>query len=76
VGQPEVGFGAIPGAGGTQLLLRINGKGAGIYFLITSENISAQGVHRLCLVDQVVPDDKLMATSLTIAQVIGQKGPL
>jgi len=51
-------LGAIPGGGGTQLLPRLIGKGTGFYYLLNSENISAQGARRLRLVDKVVPADK------------------
>lgn len=74
MGQPEVGLGGIPGAGGTQLLPRLIGTGAALYYLLTGENISAQEACRLGLVDKVVPADKLMVTVLAIAKVIGQKG--
>jgi len=76
LGQPEVGLGAIPGAGGTQLLPRFIGTGAALYYLLTGENIPCQEAHRLGLVDKIVPSDKLMVTSLAIAKVIGQKGPV
>ena len=76
MGQPEVGLGGIPGAGGTQLLPRLIGMGAALYYLLTGENISAQEAYRLGLVDKVVPPDKLMVTALAIAKVIGQKGPI
>ncbi len=76
MGQPEVGLGGIPGAGGTQLLPRLIGTGAGLYYLLTGENISAQEAYRLGLVDKVVSADKLMVTSLAIAKVIVRKGPI
>ena len=76
MGQPEVGLGGIPGGGGTQLLPRLIGKGATLYYLLTGENIPAQEAYRLGLVDKIVPADKLMVTALAIAKVIGQKGPI
>lgn len=76
MGQPEVGLGGIPGAGGTQLLPRLIGTGAALYYLLTGENISAQEAYRLGLVDKIVTADKLMVTALAIAKVIGQKGPI
>jgi len=76
LGQPEVGLGAIPGAGGTQLLPRLIGKGAALYYLLTGETIPVQEAYRLGLVDKVVPADKLMVTSIAIAKVIGRKGPI
>jgi enoyl-CoA hydratase/carnithine racemase len=76
MGLPEVGLGGIPGAGGTQLLPRLIGKGAALYYMLTAENIPAQEAYRLGLVEKVVPADKLMVTALAIAKVISQKGPI
>jgi len=76
LGQPETMLGAMPGAGGTQLLPRFIGRGAALYYLLTGENIPAQEAYRLGLVDKIVPPDKLMVTALAIAKVIGQKGPI
>ena len=75
-GQPEVGLGVIPGAGGTQRLARLIGKGRGLYYLLTGENIKAEEAHRLGLVNMVVPSEELMRTCLAIARVISQKGPV
>ena len=61
---------------GTQLLPRLIGKGAALYYLLTAENIPAQEAYRLGLVDKIVPADKLMVTALAIAKVIGQQGPI
>ncbi len=76
LGLPEVGLGGLPGAGGTQLLPRLIGTGAALYYLLTGENITAPEAYRLGLVDKLVPADKLMVTALAIAKVIGQKGPV
>ncbi|HDG97896.1 MAG TPA: enoyl-CoA hydratase/isomerase family protein [Desulfobacterales bacterium] len=76
LGQPEVSLGAIPGAGGTQLLPRIIGKGAALYYLLTGENIPAKEAHRLGLIDKLVPADMLMPTAIAVAKVISQKGPI
>lgn len=76
MGQPEIALGAIPGAGGTQLLPRLVGRGIALYYLLTGENINTQEAYRLGLVDKVVPDDKLMINALAIAKVIGQKAPI
>ena len=76
VGQPEDALGDIPGAGGTQLLPRIIGKGAALYYLLTGENIPAQEAYRLGLVDKIVPPDQLMITAMAIAKVISRKAPV
>ncbi len=76
VGLPEVGLGAVPGAGGTQFLPRLIGRGAALYYLLTGENIRAADALRLGLVQKVVPLDELMVTAMAIAKVITQKGSI
>lgn len=76
VGQPENMLGAIPGAGATQVLPRMIGKGAALYYLLTGENIPAKEAYRIGLVDKIVPADELMVTALAIAKVISQKAPV
>ena len=75
-GLPEVSLGAIPGGGGTQLLPRLTGKGAALYYLLTGENIPAPEAYRLGLIDKIVPPDKPMVTAMAIARVITQKAPI
>ncbi len=75
-GLPEISLGAIPGGGGTQLLPRLIGKGAALYYMLTGENISAPEAYRLGLIDKIVPQDKLMVTATAIARVITQKAPI
>jgi enoyl-CoA hydratase/carnithine racemase len=66
----------IPGDGGTQLLPRMIGEGAALYYLLTGENIPAQEAYRLGLVDKIVPPEQLMLTALAIAKVISRKAPV
>jgi len=71
-GQPEVKLGIIPGYGGTQRLPRLVGKGLAMQMVLTGEMISAQEAHRIGLVNEVVPADKLIARAEEIAgKVIG-----
>lgn len=58
-GQPEIKIGIIPGAGGTQRLVRLVGQTKALELLTTGDPISAQEAHRIGLVNQVVPDDQL-----------------
>ena len=66
-GQPEINIGAIPGAGGTQNLPRLIGKGPALYYLLTGENITAQDAYRLGLVPELARPDEVMVTALAIA---------
>jgi enoyl-CoA hydratase len=75
-GQPEINLGLFPGAGGTQRLPRLVGKGMALEMMLTGEPISAQEAYRLGLVNRVVPAAELMATAERLAQQILAKAPL
>jgi enoyl-CoA hydratase len=75
-GQPEINLGLFPGAGGTQRLPRLVGKGIALEMMLTGEAISAQEAHRIGLVNKVVPAAELMATAAQLAQQILSKAPL
>jgi enoyl-CoA hydratase len=75
-GQPEINLGLFPGAGGTQRLPRLVGKGIALEMMLTGEAISAQEAYRVGLVNKVVPAAELMATAEKLAQQILSKAPL
>lgn len=74
-GQPEAGLGVIPGAGGTQRLPRLVGKGQAKQMMMTGELISAGEALRIGLVERVVPDGELQAHVIALARKIATKGP-
>jgi enoyl-CoA hydratase len=76
LGQPEVKLGIIPGYGGTQRLPRLVGTGLAMQILLTGEMITAQEAHRIGLVNEVVPADRLLARAEEIAQKIIGMAPL
>jgi len=76
LGQPEVKLGLIPGYGGTQRLPRLVGSGLAMQILLTGEMISAQEAHRIGLVNEVVPAEKLIARGEEIARKIIANAPL
>ncbi len=57
--QPEVKLGLIPGAGGTQRLQRIVGRGRALELVLTGEIIDAAEAWRIGLVNRVVPAAEL-----------------
>jgi enoyl-CoA hydratase len=75
-GQPEINLGLFPGAGGTQRLPRLVGKGIALEMMLTGEPISAQEAYRVGLVNRVVPAAELMETAEKLAQQILSKAPL
>lgn len=76
VGLPEVGLGIIPGAGGTQRLTRIIGKGKAMDLILTGDIITAEEAERIGLISRAVPQEELIETAKTYARKIGSKGPL
>src|SRR5499425_3272798 len=68
LGQPEVKLGIIPGYGGTQRLPRLVGTGLAMQVLLTGEMVSAQEAHRIGLVNEVLPVEKLMVRAEEIAR--------
>ena len=75
-GQPEVGLGITPGFGGTQRLARLVGPGMAKQMIYTARNIKADEAFRIGLVNQVVPQEELMATVEKIAGGIAMNAPI
>lgn len=76
LGQPEVKLGIMPGAGGTQRLVRAVGKFAAMRWLLTGDPLSASEAHRLGLVTEVVADSEVLTRALEIAARIAAQAPL
>jgi enoyl-CoA hydratase len=76
LGLPEVGLGIIPGAGGTQRLTRIVGKGKVMELILTGDIITAEEAERIGLISKAVPQEELIETAKKYAQKISLKGPL
>ena len=76
LGQPEVKLGIMPGAGGTQRLLRAAGKFAAMRWLLTGDTMSAAEALRIGLVSEVVPDMEVLSYALKLASKIAALPPL
>jgi enoyl-CoA hydratase/carnithine racemase len=75
-GQPEVKLGIMPGAGGTQRLPRLIGKGRALQLILTGEIISVQEAFRIGLVNEVVPLANLIPRAEAILNQINSNAPL
>mmetsp|Transcript_5523 Transcript_5523/g.10512 ORF Transcript_5523/g.10512 Transcript_5523/m.10512 type:complete len:301 (+) Transcript_5523:3633-4535(+) len=76
-GQPEVNLGIIPGAGGTQRLVRCVGKSKAMEMILTGEMIDAHRAERDGLISKVVENrEDLVQEAIRIGHVIGEKGPM
>ncbi|MEX1146955.1 MAG: 3-hydroxyacyl-CoA dehydrogenase NAD-binding domain-containing protein [Sphingomonadales bacterium] len=60
IGLPEVKVGLLPGAGGTQRLVRLMGVQAALPYLLQGRTMSPQEAHGFGVVDAVVPGDTLI----------------
>lgn len=69
-GQPEILLGTIPGAGGTQRLVRAIGKAKAMELVLTGNSMTAVDAERAGLVARVFPKDKLVEESVKIASKI------
>lgn len=71
-GQPEIRVGVMPGAGGTQRLLRTLGKYRAVRLLLTGEQLTAEEAFVAGLVSELTPDGAAMARALELAESIAQ----
>ncbi len=75
-GQPEVSLGLMPGAGGTQRLQRIVGRGRALDLILSGDMIDAAEALRIGLVNRVVPAAELRETIETYAKRLASNSPL
>lgn len=74
--QPEVKLGLMPGAGGTQRLVRAVGKFQAMRIVLTGCMINAPEALAMGMLSEVVPDDQTLPRALELAAQIAALPPL
>jgi len=75
-GQPEVKVGIMPGAGGTQRLLRTIGKYQTARLVMTGEPVGAETAFSMGIVSELCDDGGALATAHAVAKLISRMPPL
>ncbi|GED26108.1 enoyl-CoA hydratase [Brevibacillus agri] len=76
IGLTETSLGIIPGAGGTQRLPRLVGKGIAKELIFTARRVQPDEALSIGLVNRVVPAEQLMGAALEMAAQIANNAPL
>ncbi|MHA2296004.1 MAG: enoyl-CoA hydratase/isomerase family protein [Candidatus Hodarchaeales archaeon] len=76
IGQPEINLGLIPGAGGTQRLIRLVGMGWASWLIFTGDHISAEQAMQIGFVDAVYPAEELIEKTMELSRKIASKSAI
>lgn len=74
-GQPEARVGIMPGAGGTQRLLRAVGKPVASLLLMTGELLTAERACQLGLISELVSEGSALERAKSLAQAAAKMPP-
>jgi enoyl-CoA hydratase/carnithine racemase len=72
MGLPEVNLGLIPGAGGTQRLPRLVGRGRALDIMLTARQVDAEEALRIGLVDRLVPAGSAVTGARELARELAR----
>jgi enoyl-CoA hydratase len=75
-GLPEITLGIMPGAGGTQRLIRSVGKSLASKMVLTGESITAQQAQHAGLVSDIFPAPLTLEYALKQAALMARHSPL
>ncbi len=76
LGLTETSLGIIPGAGGTQRLPRLVGKGRAKELIFTARRVDAWEAREIGLVEYVTPSASLLDKAIEVANQIVKNGPI
>lgn len=76
MGLTETRLAIIPGAGGTQRLPRIVGKGKAKELIFTGRRIGAEEAEKIGLVNRVTTQENLITEAMNMAEMICEAGPI
>jgi len=75
-GQPEINLGVIPGAGGTQRLIRAVGKAIAMEMILNDRRLTAQEAYQFGLVNRIASPDAYLDAALKLANEIATRAPI
>ena len=75
-GQPEINLGVIPGAGGTQRIVRAAGKAIAMEMVLNNRTLTANEALQCGLVNKIVPEEVYLEEALKLAGEIAARAPL
>lgn len=75
-GQPEIRVGIMPGAGGTQRLLRTAGRYKALLWSLTGQMVPARDAFAANLISELVPKGQALERATAIAEQIAAMPPL
>ncbi len=75
-GQPEINLGVIPGAGGTQRLIRAVGKALAMEIILNDRRLAAPEAYQFGLANRVYPVESYLDEALNLANEIAARAPL
>jgi len=76
LGQPEINLGVMPGAGGTQRLVRAVGKSIAMEMVLLGRELSGREACERGLANRSVPAEQTLSTALELAVAIALKAPI
>lgn len=71
-GFPEVSFGILPGAGGTQRLAAVAGRGCALDLILTGRRVAAEEAHALGVVTRLVAGGEALGEARALAAEIAR----